>query len=232
MKLSRRPAAGNPPKPVKPRVAPRLLAAARMRMAVVLAVVLAVPAAARADGYFFNEGLGPGAKVRGEMGERFDGDGLSLRVSLGRRVGPWAVEGVLFGTNLAEQGRAGDFTQPQFTALSYGVDFRYYFPITEHLDLYAKAGLHGTSVILAATATDPQGLSDYDGRGYDFGGGVSWYIRPFRQSSYHFNPFARMKIGLFADLTMQTVRLHKDNAPSLDGDVHMWTFGFGIGSDL
>jgi hypothetical protein len=237
--LHRRLLDANSAKPVKPPMARRLLTVARMRtqwqwmMGAALAVMLVGPAVARADGFFFNEGLGPGARIRGEMGDKFDGDGISLRLSLGRRVGRFAVEGVLFGTNLAEQGHAGEAVTPELTALSYGVDFRYYVPFSEHLEGYVKGGLHGTSVILAATASDPNGLADYDGRGYDVGAGLSWFIRPFKSlGNFGSNPLAKLKVGLFADLTMQTVRLNKDNAPSLDGDIRMWTFGFGIGSDL
>ncbi len=236
MNAHRRPSAPNPAKPRSRSVAPGLLSRGAMRMRFLLMVMLvAVPAAAHADGYFFNEGLGPGATVGGEMGQRFDGEGLSLRVSLGRRVNNWAVEGVLFGSNLNEEGSTGNFAQPQFMALSYGVDFRYYIPLGPNLEAYAKAGLHGTSITTTALADDPSGLADYGGRGYDVGGGISWFVRPFKalgSSSFRFNPFARLKVGLFADLTMQTVRLNKDRAPSLDGDLRMWTFGFGIGSDL
>lgn len=236
MNAHRRPTAANPAKPRSCRVAPGLLSRGGMRMRFLLMVMLvAVPAAARADGYFFTEGLGPGATVAGEMGQRFDGDGLALRVSLGRRVNNWAVEGVLFGSNLKEQGGTSDLANPQFMALSYGFDFRYYIPLGPNLEAYAKAGLHGTSITLNALASDPNDLSDYGGRGYDVGGGISWFVRPFQalgSSNFRSNPFARLKVGLFADLTMQTVRLNKDNAPSLDGDLRMWTFGFGIGSDL
>ncbi len=205
----------------------------RFMMALVVGAAVLAPAVARADGYFFNEGLGPGASVKGEMGRAFDGDGIALRVSLGRRVGPWAVEGVLFGTNLAPQGEQGDSVTPPFTQLSYGVDFRYYLPLSPHLEAYGKAGLHATSIILAQLSEDEAGLSDYGGRGYDVGAGIQWFIRPFESSAvFRNNPFARMKIGLFADYTNQTVRLNKKGSPTLDGELGMWTFGFGIGSDL
>ena len=206
-----------------------------MRMGWVSAlVVMGITTAARADGYFFNEGLGPGAKVSSELASQVSGSGISLRVGLGRRLGPWAVEGVLFGSNLqASEAQASPAASlpAKYTALSYGVDFRYFVPLSDSLDAYLRGGLHGTSLTNGQGTADPTHFADYGGRGYDYGAGLQYVWRPFRVLPA-FNPIRSLEFALWADLTEQVIRLNKDNAPSLDGDLRMWTFGFSMGTNL
>src|SRR5206468_577260 len=136
------------------RPAPPLLLLRRMRWLVVLALC-AASSLARADGYYFTEGVG-GTTIKDDLAAAMPG-ALRIRVSVGRRTGHWATE--LF--------MAGDLPGDTESTLGFttgGIDVKYIQPLASHLEIY----LRGSATLGALDGP----LAGYAGRGLGFGAGI------------------------------------------------------------
>lgn len=173
-----------------------------MKRLVVLGIVFA-SAVAHADTTYYGMGMGGGATLEGDLAAGYDASGHAAgRFVLGRRSGPWALEGSFFGTDLTERG-SGEM----LSTLSLGVDLKYHLALTEKLELYVKGGLNTNS------------MEGYEGRGYAYGTGLQ----------YNVHLLGNWSAALWLDLNRQVVRMHGDEgAQSLDGGLEMVTFGFSF----
>ncbi|HTM19109.1 MAG TPA: outer membrane beta-barrel protein, partial [Kofleriaceae bacterium] len=140
-----------------------------MRLAPIAALLLvcAAPASARADGFYFSEGLGTG-EVHGPLGDAFAASGIVGGWSLGRRIDRLAIEANL---SLADLAGRRQFAGTQYTAVSWGLRARYLFPVSPHLDFYLRGGLDRTELVLVGFQ-DRAGGAAYGGRGLTYGAGA------------------------------------------------------------
>ena len=194
-----------------------MLSSARMRtrlsLSAVLAITLSLPLAAHAGGGYVSAGVGGGAGLDGQLENTFTTDeARSGRFSLGQRIGPVALEVSLLGAEMFGQ-NAYVGMREQYTALTAGVDLKYYVGLTGPLELYGKAGLNKTWLM------EPAGSShDYDGRGWDLGAGLQFTID---------TPAAMAAIWL--DFTHLRTDLRDGESRALDGQMNMLTLGLSLG---
>lgn len=175
--------------------------------------LFAAPLAAHAGGGYVSAGIGSGAGLGGQLSESFQTeDNRSARFSLGQRVGPVAVEASLFGAGMVGESQMVG-VGADYDTLSVGVDLKYYFTLAGPLELYPKAGLNKTWLL------EPTGASsDYDGTGWDLGGGLQFTFD---------SPVAMA--ALWLDFTHQRTDLRDSSRPDLDGQVSMLTLGLSLG---
>jgi hypothetical protein len=192
--------------------------------------------AARADGWYYREGMGT-ADLEGEVTQTF-GEGeipIALRIAIGRRVGPWSVEGFFAFTELAARAGGGSYA-----AFSYGVDARYHVAVVDHVELYLRGGVG--RIDLGGGATDPasppgvvEDLSGYGGRGLQYGAGVQ-VGGEVRALGFLFFPLFFTDIGPkihaagWFDTGAQVFRMHDPGRPSLDGKLSAWALGLTLGT--
>lgn len=175
---------------------------------------------ARATGYYFGVGMGDGAELQDDLALAFDTrDQISGRVVLGRRVGPWALEGSFFGTDME-----GTYDGVPYSTLSLGIGVKYYLPLTGRLELYVRGGLNQTTVAAGPGYEYAGATADgLNGRGYDYGTGLQ----------YAWRPLPRIQMSVWVDLNRQVLRLNREaGGDSLDGRMEMVTFGFSFGTEL
>src|SRR5690606_15763370 len=184
----------------------------RLALGAALAVALSAPLAAHAGGGYISAGMGGGAGLDGELGTFFTTeDSGSARLSLGQRIGPVALEASLFGAGLVGQ-RAYVGMDAEYDTLTAGVDLKYYIGLTGPLEIYGKAGLNKTWLM------EPDGVQhDYDGRGWDLGGGVQFTID---------TPMAMAAVWL--DFTHLRTELREEGRRRLDGRMNMLTLGVSL----
>lgn len=190
----------------------------RLGLAAVTAAVMmaALGGTAAADGTYYGTGFGGGARLDGQIADRYDSrDHVAGRIVIGRRIGSLALEGAFFGTDLTSRATGGGLS-----TLSLGVDLKYYAPITSNLELYIKGGVDETWL-----ATTSDAGTDYSGRGYSYGAGAQYAWRPL--------PILQMAVWI--DLNRQIVDLASESAAKndrFDGRLDMVTVGFSIGTEL
>ncbi len=204
-----------------------------MRLAAITALLLVcLPTAARADGFYFREGLGTGA-VHGELGDFFDAGGVIGRIAVGRRMDRLAIEATLDLADLTGRRR---FAGTAYTAVSWGLTARYLFPLSQHVDLYLRGGLDRTELTLVGWQDRARG-ADYGGRGINYGAGAQVKGK-VRALGFLFWPLfftgvgPKVNAGFWFDTGGHRVRLHHPRWRSLDGTVTSWSLGFAVGSDF
>ncbi len=170
--------------------------------------------AAHAGGYV-SVGVGADAGLSGEVAQHFttDTNGSSGRVALGQRLGRFAIEVDLYGSDL--QGTTALAGQQSYSSMTAGVAARYYFPLTGHLEAYGKGGLDKTWLV--GNADNP--ATSYSGRGYDLGGGLQYTI----------NGLLLGELALWVDYTHQSFTLHDDQKRDLGGGAQMLSIGISVG---
>lgn len=197
----------------------------RKRAGIAAAALLVMAAgAAHADGLYYGMGLGGGAELEGDFADRFSGDDeVAGRVVLGRRWGEWAIEGVVFGTDL----NVGDGRTGSYSTVAVGVDARYFIPITGGLELYLRGGLNYTWLEPMDDTVALIYYSAYDGRGAAYGTGLQW------RSGYVGNDTVRVRLAAWADFTKHVAVVRPEyGGGALRGAFEMLTFGVSVGSDL
>lgn len=103
------------------------------------------PARSHAGGYI-GLGIGTNAKLHGDFVQHFDStDATSLRFTLGKRTGPLAIEGTIFGTEL--RSITGRITSPELSAVTAEVGLKYHFELSGRLEAYVRAGLNHTWLV-------------------------------------------------------------------------------------
>jgi hypothetical protein len=200
--------------------------------ALALAALFAT-APARADGWYFTEGVG-GTRVQGPMAEFFSGPAIHLRVGAGRKIDRLAVEAYFAVTSpLAGRHR---FQGVTYDALSWGLDLRYVVPLSPYVSAYARGGL-GKMTLEGGWLGWERGGSDYTGRTLSGGAGVQVSGKVRALGLLFFPLFftdwgPKVTAAAWLDTGRQYVRLHNPTARSLDGELASWTFGIGLGSDF
>lgn len=200
----------------------------------VLLVVLASAASARADGLYYFEGVG-GTKVHDEL-SAYMTDGVNIRVGLGMRRHEWAYELYFAGNiNSVPDERASDL-------IAGGLNIKYIQPLASHLEVY----LRGSAMLGGGT----QALEGWSGRGLGAGAGIQlkgkgsvlgllWWPLFFT------NVGPKMTAALWLDTGYEFYRLHGDRpsapknseaglrpASAIDAQVSTVTLGFALGTDF
>lgn len=194
-----------------------------MKQLLVLVLLCAAPSA-HAQGFYLGLGVGGPADINDELGDYFDKaddeSGGSGRIVLGKKLGPWAIEGVFFGTDMVGRTDGGNYS-----ALALGIDARYNLAITSGWDVYVRAGLNKTWLTPEEDAyCDDCGWSGegYQGRGIDYGTGIQYTLRTMRL----------INVSFWLDFNRQVVRLRQEGSPTLDGKLSMVTLGLSVGTGL
>lgn len=175
------------------------------------ALVLGISSSAHAGGYLA-VGVGSDADIEGDLGSMYNAQGSdAARLAIGQRTGPVAIEASIFGTGLnSVSGAEGDFS-----AISLGVDVKYFFSLTGPLEAYGRGGLNKTWL----GADHGVDGADLEGRGYSLGAGL--------QYSFRWLPLGEAAVWL--DYSLQSLRLHDSNLAAVDGNVKLLTVGLSIG---
>jgi hypothetical protein len=182
-------------------------------LAALLALGLAQPTEARADGYV-GLGIGSDSSISGELSNHFatDEEATSSRVVLGQRFGALALEASLFGSQL--HGIGGMAGTDEYSTISLGVDLKYHIGLIGALEGYGKIGLNKTWL----TGPDNNASLSYEGRGEAMGLGLQ----------YSFD-VAVTHISLWADYTLQRTELRDGDRIALDGELGMANLGLSVG---
>lgn len=184
-----------------------------------IALLLSAAPVAHAGGYL-SVGIGADALLGGELNSNFDTDTLTVgRVALGGRLGPVALEGVMFGADLRGtssqilgQTTGGD----EFSSTSLGLELKYFQGLGAGLEAYGKVGINRTWL------TAGQGVDtdlDYQGQGYALGVGVQ----------YGFKLLPSVGAAVWLDYNRHLVKLNDEGQPTLEGSTNMITLGVTIG---
>lgn len=190
---------------------------------IVALVVVASVGSARADGFYFSEGIG-GTRVHDEMAAYMPG-AFRLKVGIGMRHHQWAYEAWFAGninTDIDSGNRDSDLT-------TGGLDLKYLQPIAPHLEVY----LRGSAMVGAGS----QALEGWQGRGLGVGAGIQlkgkgsvlgllWWPLFFT------NVGPKMTAALWLDSGYEFYRLHGDKPVAIDAQLSTLTFGFAVGSDF
>ena len=168
---------------------------------------------ARAQAGYVSAGIGGGANLGGTIGTSFQTEESSSgRVGIGQRIGPVAVEASLFGAGMIGQSNYVGVGQ-EYDTLSAGVALKYYVSLAGPLELYGKGGINKTWL------QEPDGSPhDYDGRGWDLGGGLQFSFAGILN-----------RTGIWLDFTHQETELRDADKAELDGSVRMLTLGLSVG---
>jgi hypothetical protein len=181
--------------------------------AVVFTSALGLPRAAGAGGGYISGGLGGGADLGGELDAFFTTEEQgSMRLSLGQRVGPVALEASLMHAGLVGQ-RSYVGMDADYAALSGGIDLKFFVGLAGPLELYGKGGLDRTW--LMAPSGSPH---DHDGSGWDLGAGLQFTID---------TPAAMFAVWL--DFTHLRTTLRNPGSRDLDGRLNTLSLGVSLG---
>lgn len=215
-----------------------------LALCLALAVPLLLTRPAAADGLYFSEGFG-GTKFENELAG-FTGGAFRIRVALGYRAKRVAIEG-FFGADISTEA----YTSPAPDLVSYGLDAKYLFPVSRHIELYLRGSMSRARLESSTAAVVGNGsLDDYAGRGLGLGTGVQLKGRA-PLLFFFFWPAAVVcavsesegckKLGpqatfaIYLDQGYDFYRLHGDGSPAgraIDAEATRWTFGFAIGGDF
>ncbi len=204
-------------------------------IAAIAAMLVLSASAASADGVYVTESYG-GTKVGDRLADHVE-SGLRVRLALGVRHGPIAVEGYVAGLisgaveSLGDDGPIGH----DDGLVMGGLDLKYLHRISDHVEVY----LRGSASRAALTRT----RVDYSGRGLGIGAGIQvkgkvpalgllfWplFFVPHL-------PGPKLTGALFVDDGFEFYRLHPggalDATPAIDGKLSHLTIGFALGSDF
>jgi len=209
-----------------------------LALAIVLVVPVLLARSARADGIYFSEAFG-GTRYDNELSSFVDG-AVRIRVALGYRAKRVAVE-AFFGGDMADEGYAAA-SEPDL--VTYGIDAKYLFPVTSHLEVYLRGSISRAEV----DEYDSAELSGYGGRGLGIGTGVQlkgktpvvallfWPAAvtcAVTRACKNLGPEAT--VAVFLDQGYDFYRLHGGGSRAgyaVDGEATRWTLGFAAGSDF
>jgi hypothetical protein len=190
------------------------------RVFLAAALVLASASPALADGAYAGLGFGGGAEIGGQLAERYDASGqVGGRLMAGWRTDEWALEGVLFGTDVTDLGaRLG--TESSST-LSLGVDLKYFLSLTNRLELYGRLGLNQTWIVADPSQGLPEG-QEPAGRGWIYGAGAQYQL--IRLGT----PGLNLAMSVWGDWSRQTTSLGED----LSGHITFKQLGLAFGGNF
>ncbi len=188
-----------------------------------LVILCALAATARADGFYFTEGAG-GVAIHDQVGHILRSAGR-IRISLGDRVGPWAVEAWLAAT-------LPGTIDPMPTELdTWGLDLKRVEPLSQHLEVYVRGTM--------SAAKGYGALEGFGGRGLGFGAGIALHGKVSPWGLLWAPLFFLVRKGpmihgaLWLDDGYEFYRLRSAEHPwTLDAQMSHVTFGFALGSDF
>jgi hypothetical protein len=194
-----------------------LLSPRSVRSIVMLCLLAAT---ARADGFYFTEGVG-GTTISDRVGAILP-SATRLRISIGERSGPWAVEAWMAGT----------LALPGMTELDmWGVDLKRVEPISKHLEAYVRGTM--------SAARGFGALEGFGGRGLGFGAGIALHGKVSPWGLLWAPLFFLVRHGpmihgaLWLDDGYEMYRLRSAEHPfTLDARMASIPFGFALGSDF
>ncbi len=185
----------------------------RRALLMMVPIALASSSAARAEGLYGGVGFGGFARTDGKLAERIDaGSQVGGRIVLGTRSDNVSVEGVFFGTDFEDRadGTVG-------STLSLGVDVKLHVPLLPKLEGYVRGGINDTWIGGASS------LSDYSGRGYDYGLGAEYRVAGGR--------LLPVEVTLWVDWNRQILSLDGPGA-DLSGGITMINVGVFVRARL
>jgi outer membrane protein W len=155
------------------------------------------------------------ATLSGDLATHFETneDSSAGRLALGQRVGRFAFEVALYGTDMKSVTGVG--AGQDYSTFSLGVAGKYYMPITGKLEGYGKLGLDKTWV--AGEADNP--AVSYSGRGYNLGAGLE----------YGFSLSFLAQASVWIDYTVQRMSLTEPVKRDLDGGTQLLSLGLSVG---
>jgi hypothetical protein len=180
---------------------------------VALAVALALPSLARAEGYYLGLGTGGGPAIEGSLASRYDGADGSGRLMLGRRwSNDFALEAAYFGSDLVGVGDGA-----AYASSALGLDLKYHLPLIFGFELYVKGGVHLDRINRIHGSDDDVAT----GRGYGYGVGLLWALRALKV----------VEAGVWLDLAKQ-VTTYDFADGSADAETRVLMVGFSIGTGI
>jgi len=195
-----------------------------MRSLVLVAVMFAALRSARADGFYFSQGVGA-TTVKDELASHeADTKFANSRLAIGMRRGPWALEGVI-GMQLPT---ISDAESPGLTTTS--LDLKYLQPLAQNLELYVRGSV--------GYAWADGELANYAGRGLGVGAGVQLKGKGsvlgllWAPLFFLVNKGPMMTGALYIDDAYDFYRLHDGNRTAIDAQLTHFTFGLALGSDF
>ncbi len=198
-----------------------------MRSLVIVAMMLGAIRSAGADGFYFSEGVGA-TTVKDELASHeADPTLANIRIAIGMRRGPWALEGVI-GVQLPTISYADSGTSPGLNTTS--LDLKYIQPLVRHLELYVRGSV--------GYAWADGALASYAGRGLGVGAGVQFKGKGsvlgllWAPLFFLVNKGPMMTGALYIDEGYDFYRLHDGNRTAIDAQLTHVTFGFALGSDF
>ncbi|MGE5182267.1 MAG: hypothetical protein ACM31C_09400 [Acidobacteriota bacterium] len=188
-----------------------------------LVILCALAATAGADGFYFTEGVG-GVEIHDQVGHILP-SAARLRISLGDRVGPWAVEAWLAAT-------LPGTLDPIPTELdTWGLDLKRVEPVSRHLEVYVRGTM--------SAAKGYGALEGFGGRGLGFGAGIALHGKVSPWGLLWAPLFFLVRSGpmihgaLWLDDGYEFYRLRSAEHPwTLDAQMSHVTLGFALGSDF
>ena len=208
--------------------------------ALTLAAVLVSATPAAADGFYFFESLG-GSDVKDQLAAYIP-SALQLRIGIGMRSGPWALE-TDFGAQIGVEPRAGERTPIEgecfdscYDLTNYGLTVKYIQPLYgRHVEAYLKGGLRYGILEHGIDETGFKGRGAVGGAGIQLKGKVralgflAWPL-------FFFKVGPEVTASLFLDASYSFYRLHPggdlDATPAIDAQITSFSGGFAIGTDF
>jgi len=202
------------------------------RLLLALAVAIALPRSASADGFYFTEAFG-GTKVSDRLADRV-ADGVRVRAAIGWRAKRFALEGFVAG--LANDGNTVDGRYVESDSLfTYGVELKYLHPISQRWEVYLRGSASRGELI----STE----DDYSGRGLGLGAGIQVKGKVPAAGLLFWPlffvpdmPGPKITAAAYLDDGFEFYRLHPggrlDATPAIDGKLSHLTIGFAVGSDF
>lgn len=173
-----------------------------------LVILLAATSAANAGSYV-SLGVGSDAALSGDLASNMDPEGFSVgRLAAGYRMGPVALEAGITGTGLREMSDSSGVS-----AVSLGVDLKYYLGLLGPIEGYFRGGLSKTWL----GGMEP-GVQ-YVGRSIALGGGVQ----------YTFDPLPIGEAAIWLDFTHQSLEVSDGSSRTLGGAADLMTAGLSLG---
>jgi hypothetical protein len=145
----------------------------RMRAAIAIACLLAVPGAAAAEGYA-GYGMSPAFSLEGGITDHFAShDDVGGRFHGGLREGNVAIELSVFGVDLTPLESRDPLNDTDWSSYAVGIGARYFIELEPTVQLYGRAGVDRTWLAPSVGYDEEDGPDvTLRGVGLDYGTGI------------------------------------------------------------